>query len=90
VLWELKYVFLEEVHGFPPKRDLGFSIDLVPIVVPTSKVLYIMNIPELIELKVQIKEMMDKWYIRLSVSLWGEPVLFVKKKDRILQLCIDN
>jgi hypothetical protein len=68
VLWEFKDVFLEEVPGLPPKRDLDFSIDLVPGAVPTSKVPYRMSTPELVELKVQLKEMLDKGYIRPSVS----------------------
>jgi hypothetical protein len=79
----------KEVPGLPPKRDLDFSIDLVPGAVPTSKVPYKMSTPELVELKVKLKEMMDKGYIRLSVSPWGALTLFVKKKDGTLQLCID-
>jgi hypothetical protein len=48
-----------------------------------------MSTPELVELKLQLKEMMDKGYIRPSMSPWGAPVLFVKKKDGTLRLCID-
>jgi hypothetical protein len=48
-----------------------------------------MSTPKLVELKLQLKEMMDKGYIRPSVSPWGAPILFVKKKDGTLQLCID-
>ena len=48
-----------------------------------------MNILELNELKSQLKELIDKNYIRPSVSPWGAPVIFVKKKDGTLQLCID-
>jgi hypothetical protein len=50
---------------------------------------YRMSTPELVELKLQLKEMMDKGYIRPSVSPWGAPALFVKKKDGTLRLCID-
>jgi len=89
VLWEFKDVFPEEFTTLPPKRGLDFSIDLVPGVVSTSKVPYKMSTPELVELKVKLKEMMDKGYIKLSVSLWGSPTMFVKKKDGTLQLCID-
>lgn len=49
-----------------------------------------MNILELTELKTRLKELIDKNYIRPSVSPWGAPVLFVKKKDGTLQLCIDD
>ena len=44
---------------------------------------------ELQELKVQIHELLDKEFIRLSTSPWGTPVLFAKKKDKTLRLCID-
>ena len=48
-----------------------------------------MNIVEITELKSQILELIDKKYIRPSVSPWGAPVLFVKKKGGTLRLCID-
>lgn len=41
------------------------------------------------ELKVQLQELFDKGFIRPSASPWGVPVLFVKKKDGSLRLCID-
>ncbi|KAL4010566.1 hypothetical protein IC575_030067 [Cucumis melo] len=44
---------------------------------------------ELKELKVQLQELLDKGFIRPSVSPWGAPVLFVKKKDGSMRLCID-
>ena len=44
---------------------------------------------ELKELKTQLQDLVDKDFIRLSVSPWGEPVLFVKKKDGTMRLCID-
>ena len=44
---------------------------------------------ELQKLKVQIQELLDKGFIRLSTSSWGGPVLFENKKDKTLQLCID-
>ena len=48
-----------------------------------------MNILELNELKLQLQDLIDKNYIRPSVSPWGAPILFVKKKDGTLHLCID-
>ena len=48
-----------------------------------------MNILELNELKSQLKELIDKKYIRPSVSPLGAPVIFVKKKDGTMRLCID-
>src|SRR5262249_46948357 len=44
---------------------------------------------ELKELKVQLQELMHKGFIRPSVSPWGALVLFVKKKDGSMRLCID-
>ena len=48
-----------------------------------------MNILELNELKLQLQELIDKKNVRPSVSPWGAPVIFVKKKDGTLHLCID-
>ena len=48
-----------------------------------------MALPEQKELKVQLQELLDKGFIRPSVSPWGTPVLFVKKKDGSMCLCID-
>jgi hypothetical protein len=61
----------------------------MPRAMPTSKVPYMMSAPELVELNMKLKEMMDKGYIRLGVSSWGAPTLFVKNKDDTLRLCID-
>ncbi|GJY94790.1 putative reverse transcriptase domain-containing protein [Tanacetum coccineum] len=47
--------------------------------------------PEFIyhELKDQLQELLERGFIRPSVSPWGAPVLFVKKKDGSMRLCID-
>ena len=44
---------------------------------------------ELQELRVQLHELLDKGFIRPSTSPWGAPVLFAKKKDKTLRLCIN-
>ena len=44
---------------------------------------------ELKELKVQLQELLDKGFVRRNVSPWGASVLFVKKKDGTLRMCID-
>ena len=44
---------------------------------------------ELKELKLQLQELLEKGFIHLSASLWGALVLFVKKKDGTLWLCVD-
>jgi hypothetical protein len=50
---------------------------------------YIMGTPELKELQMQLEEFLKKGYICPSLSPWGAPLLFFKKKDGILRLCID-
>ena len=85
----MQTLFSEEIPELPPKRELDFTIELVPGVVPCSKAPYRMDILELNELKSQLKELIDKKYIRPSVSPWRAPVIFVKKKDGTLRLCID-
>ena len=83
------YVFPEEIHGLPPKREIDISIKIIPGSPFASQVPHLMTIPELTELKIQLQELLDKCYIRPSISPWGAPVLFVKKKDGTLRLCID-
>lgn len=48
-----------------------------------------MTTQELEELRIQLEELLEKGFIRPSVSPWGAPVIFVKKKDGSLRLCID-
>ena len=47
-----------------------------------------MSMTELTELRMQLQELLDKMHIRPSVSPWGAPVLFVKKKDNTFRMCI--
>ncbi|KAL0546275.1 hypothetical protein IC582_016181 [Cucumis melo] len=82
-------VFPEELLGLPPHREIEFAIELEPGTVPISRAPYRMTLVELKELKVQLQELLDKGFIRPSVLPWGAPVLFVKKKDGSMRLCID-
>ena len=82
-------VFPEELPGLPPHREIEFAIDVVPGAIPASITPYRMAPLELKELKLQLQELLEKGFIRPSVSPWGAPVLFVKKKDGTLHLCID-
>jgi hypothetical protein len=88
VLKEFEDVF-QEVPGLPPKTDIDFSINLMLGAAPVSKAPYRVSTPELKELQLQLEELLKKGYIRPSMSPWGAPVLFVKKKDGTLRLCID-
>jgi hypothetical protein len=85
---EFEDVF-KEVLGLAPRRDIDFSIDLMPGATPVSKTPYRMSTPKLKELQMQLEELLKKGYIRPSVSPWGAPVLFVKNKYGTLRLCID-
>ncbi|WVZ70158.1 hypothetical protein U9M48_018846 [Paspalum notatum var. saurae] len=89
VVREFPDIFPNELPGLPPNREIEFSIDLKPGTNPISKAPYRMAPAELKELRNQIKELEDKEFIRPSMSPWGTPVLFVKKKDGSLRLCID-
>ncbi|XP_074305802.1 uncharacterized protein LOC141641024 [Silene latifolia] len=89
VVRDFEGVFPEEIPGLPPKRDVDISIDLKPGAGPISKPPYRMGPKEMEELKKQLDELAEKGYIRPSVSPWGAPVLFIKKKDGSLRLCVD-
>ncbi|GAU50199.1 hypothetical protein TSUD_408870 [Trifolium subterraneum] len=89
IVREYLNVFPEEINSLPPEREIEFSIDLVPGSQPISVAPYIMSPLELRELKCQLEELLQKHFIRPSVSPWGAPVLLVKKKDDTMRLCID-
>ena len=80
-------VFPEELPGLPPQREIKFAIDVVPGATPASITPYRMAPMELKELKLQLQELLEKGFIRPSISPWGALVLFVKKKDDTLRLC---
>ena len=82
-------VFPDELPGLPPQRVVDFSIELHPGTSPISMTPHRMTPVELQELRVQLQELLDKGFIRPSTSPWGALVLFAKKKDRTLRLCID-
>ena len=86
---EFPDVFPEDLPGIPPEREIDFGIDLLPDTNPISIPPYRMAPTELKELKEQLKYLLDKGFIRPSKSPWGAPVLFVRKKDGSLRMCID-
>jgi len=89
VVNEFPEVFPDEIPDVPPEREVEFSIDLVPGTKPVSMAPYRMSASELAELKKQLEELLDKKFVRPSVSPWGAPVLLVKKKDGNMRLCTD-
>lgn len=73
-------VFSEDLTNLLPYQKVEFIIELQPGTQPISKAPYRMARSELLELSKQLQELLDKKFIGLSVSSWGAPVLFVKKK----------
>ncbi|MCI19658.1 RNA-directed DNA polymerase (Reverse transcriptase), partial [Trifolium medium] len=78
-----------DVSDLPPEREVEFTIELVPGTSPISMAPYQMSASELKELKKQLEELLEKKFIRPSVSPWEAPVLLVKKKDGSMRLCVD-
>ncbi|XP_074342902.1 uncharacterized protein LOC141680626 [Apium graveolens] len=74
VVKEYEDVFPDELPGLPPHREVEFTIELVPGAEPISKAPYRMAPLELQELKEQLQELLDRGFIRPSVSPWGAPV----------------
>nr|KYP61801.1 Transposon Ty3-G Gag-Pol polyprotein [Cajanus cajan] len=89
VVRDFAEVFPDEVPGLPPVREMEFSIDLVPGAGPVSVAPYRMAPAELVELKGQLEDLLEKQLVQLSVSPWGAPMLLVKKKDGGSRLCVD-
>ncbi|GKC01761.1 putative reverse transcriptase domain-containing protein [Tanacetum coccineum] len=74
-------VFLDDLSGLPPSREIEFHIELVLGAILVAKSPYRLVHYEMEELSGQLKELQDKGFIRPSSSPWGAPVLFAKKKD---------
>ncbi|KAL8091503.1 hypothetical protein AgCh_033936 [Apium graveolens] len=89
VVNEFSDVFPDNLPGLPPDREIEFAIDLAPGTEPVSKAPYRMAPVEMKELATHLQDLLEKGFIRPSVSPWGAPVLFVKKKDGSMRLCID-
>ena len=82
--------FPNDIAGLPPEREVESTIELIPGTELISIPPYRMAPAELREFKAQLEELLSKGFIRPSISPWGAPVLFVKKKkDGSLRLCID-
>jgi hypothetical protein len=89
IVCEYPDIFPEELPGMSPNRDIEFSIELLPRTAPISKRAYRMDVKDLIELKKQIEELLEKGFICPSSSPWGALVLFVNKKDGSRGMCVD-
>ena len=89
VVKEFPNVFPKELLGIPPEREVDMFIEVVQGMTPISRAPYRMAPTELKELKTQLQKILNKGFIRPSVSPWGAPVLFVKKKDGTIRIFID-
>ncbi|GKA66591.1 putative reverse transcriptase domain-containing protein, partial [Tanacetum coccineum] len=82
-------VFLEDLPGIPPERQVEFRIDLIMGATPIAKTPYHFAPSEMKELMSQLQELLDKGFIRPSSSPRGASILFVKKKDGSMRMYID-
>ena len=89
VVREFVEIFLEELPGMSPERELDFIIDLKPGTEPIERTPYWMSTLELQKFKMQLKEFLDLGIRCPSVSPWGAPIIFIRKKDGSWRLCID-
>ncbi|GKE90178.1 putative reverse transcriptase domain-containing protein, partial [Tanacetum coccineum] len=89
VIRDFPEVFPDDLSGLPPVHEIEFRIDLIPGASPVVKSPYQLAPSEMLEFSNQLKELQEKGFIRPSHSPWGAPVLFVKKKDDAMRMCID-
>nr|GEV74903.1 hypothetical protein [Tanacetum cinerariifolium] len=82
-------MFPDDLLGLLPPRQVEFKIELIPGAAPVARTPYRLAPSELKELSDQLKELSKKGFICPSSSPWGALVLFVKKKDGSLRMCID-
>ncbi len=85
----LRIYFLRKLPGLPPDREIKFCVNIMPSINPISMPPYRMALAELKKLKEQLQELLDKDFIHPSTSPWGALILFMRKKDGSLRLCID-
>lgn len=89
VIEEFVDVFPKKLPGLPPAREVEFAIDLLLGVSPIGIPSYRMSLAELAELKTQLDKLLELKFIRKSITPRGAPVLFIKKKDGTMRLCIN-
>ena len=86
---EYQDVFLEELTSLPPNQGLVHEIELIPGAQPIARSPYKMSPLEALELKNQLNHLLEQGFIKPSVSPWGAPIIFKKKKDGTFRLRID-
>ena len=91
LLFEFKDVFPDELPpGLPPIRGIEHQIDLIPGTSLPNKAAYRCNPEETKELQKQIDELVNRGYVRESLSPCAVPVLLVPKKDGTWRMCVDS
>ncbi|KAI3707652.1 hypothetical protein L6452_26279 [Arctium lappa] len=89
VVREFSDVFPYNLPGLPPDRQVEFRIDLTPGAAPITRAPYRLAPSKMKEMMSQLQDLLEKGFVRPSSSPWGAPVLFVKKKDGTMRMCID-
>ena len=90
LIQEYSSVFPDELPKvLPPPRSVDHHIELIPGTKPPIKPTYQMSLSEMTELKKQLDDLLRHGFIRPSQSPYGSPVLFVKKKEGDLRMCVD-
>ncbi len=87
VVCEYPEVFPDDLTTMPPEREIEFRIDLVPGTAPIYKRPYRMAANEMVEVKKQVDEQLQKGYIRSSTSP-GVPRLFLLRRRTKLRECV--
>ncbi|GFZ16736.1 hypothetical protein Acr_26g0000060 [Actinidia rufa] len=88
IVCEYADVFPKDLLGLPPIRDIEFGNELAPSTMPIFVPACRMAPEELKELETNIEDLLNKGFIRPSALPWGAPVIFARKKDGSLHLCI--
>jgi hypothetical protein len=90
VMQDFGDVFLEEVPaGLPPLRDIEHQIDFITSATLPNRAPYRTNPKETKEIQRQVQELLDKGYIRVSLSPCVVPAILVPKKDGTWRICVD-
>ena len=89
LLTEFADVFAPLPAGLPPARKVDHAIKLEPGAEPAWRPTYRMSPLELQEVKKQLDDLLAKGWIQPSVSPYGAPILFVRKKEGSLRMCVD-
>lgn len=86
---DIPEVFTDKLPGLPPDIETKFIIGLKFVTTSMDKTPYWIAPVELKELKVQLLDLLEKGFIHPSSSPWGAPMLFLKKNDGPMLMCID-